>query len=108
MKAADHGTLHSDDCSSHSETCGRVILKKIDIRWKMYGGSDFVDSDKNGPHSGRNTSTCLEFALSGMKFQYDTFPVGGLHVSKMYLSVQDFYLYDRSQNAPWILVIFLV
>jgi autophagy-related protein 2 len=105
MKAADHGTLHSNDCSSHSETCGRVILKKIDIRWKMYGGSDFVDSDKNGPHSGRNTSTCLEFALSGMKFQYDTFPVGGLHVSKMYLSVQDFYLYDRSQNAPWILVL---
>lgn len=105
MKAAHHDMLHSNDCPSRSETCGRVILKKIDIRWKMYGGSDLVDSGKNGQHSGRNTSVCLELALSGMKFQYDAFPVGGLHVSKMSLSVQDFYLYDRSQNAPWILVL---
>lgn len=107
-KAVDHGMLLSDDCPSHSETCGRVIFKKIDIRWKMYGGSDWLDSGKNGQHSGRKTSVCMEFALSGMKFQYDIFPVGGLHVSKMSLSVQDFYLYDRSQDAPWILVILKV
>ncbi|CAL5213177.1 unnamed protein product [Lathyrus oleraceus] len=105
VKAAHHGLLHFNDFPPHSETCGRVILKNLDIRWKMYGGSDLVDLGKNGQHSGRNTSVCLELALSGMKFQYDAFPVGGLHVSKMSLSVQDFFLYDRSQNAPWILVL---
>ncbi|XP_027345674.1 autophagy-related protein 2 isoform X2 [Abrus precatorius] len=106
VKAADHQLmLASNDSSSHSETCGRVILKKIDIRWRMYGGSDWLDSDKNGHHSGRDTSVCLELSLSGMKFQYDIFPVGGLRVSKMSVSVQDFYLYDRSQDAPWILVL---
>ncbi|RDX78353.1 Autophagy-related protein 2, partial [Mucuna pruriens] len=106
IKAVDqHGILPSDDCSSHGETCGRVILKKIDIRWRMYGGSDWFDSKKNGQHSGRDPSVCLELALCGMKFQYDIFPVGGLRVSKMSVSVQDFYLYDRSQDAPWILVL---
>ncbi|CAJ1939433.1 unnamed protein product [Sphenostylis stenocarpa] len=101
-KAVDHGgMLSSDDSSSHGEICGRVILKKIDIRWRMYGGSDWLDSEKSGQHSGRDTSVCLELALSGMRFQYDIFPVGGLHVSKMSVSVQDFYLYDRSHDAPW-------
>ncbi|KAL2344831.1 hypothetical protein Fmac_006116 [Flemingia macrophylla] len=107
IKVVDHhgGMLSFDDSLSHGETCGRLILKKIDIRWKMYGGSDWPDSEKNGQHSGRDTSVCLELALSGMKFQYDIFPVGGPSVSKMSVSVQDFYLYDRSQNAPWKLVL---
>ncbi|XP_020210113.1 autophagy-related protein 2 [Cajanus cajan] len=107
INAVDHhGSMRPfDDSSSHGETCGRLILKKIDIRWKMYGGSDWPDSEKNGRHSERDTSVCLELALSGMKFQYDIFPVGGLRVSKMSVSVQDFYLYDRSQDAPWILVL---
>lgn len=106
IKSVDHfGMLPSDDSSSHGEACGRVILKKIDIKWRMFGGSDWPDSQKNEQHSGRDTSVCLELALSGMKFQYDIFPVGGLRVSKMSVSVQDFYLYDRSQNAPWILVL---
>ncbi|KAK7362652.1 hypothetical protein VNO77_04771 [Canavalia gladiata] len=103
--ADHHAMLPSNDDSSHSEPCGRVILKKIDIRWRMYGGSDWLDSEKNGQHSGRDTSVCLELALSGMKFQYDIFPVGGLRVSKMSVSIQDFYVYDRSQDAPWILVL---
>ncbi|KAK7319855.1 hypothetical protein RJT34_04583 [Clitoria ternatea] len=103
--ADHHGLLPSNDNSAHCETCGRVILKKIDIRWRMHGGSDWPDSQKNGQHSGRDTSDCLELALSGMRFQYDIFPVGGLRVSKMSVSVQDFYLYDRSKVAPWILVL---
>jgi len=104
-KAVDHrGMLSSDDSSSHGEACGRVILKKIDIRWRMYGGSDWLDSGKNGEYSGRDTSICMELALSGMKFQYDIFPVG-LNVSNMSVSVQDIYLYDRSHDAPWKLVI---
>ncbi|KAE9607271.1 putative vacuolar protein sorting-associated protein [Lupinus albus] len=105
IKAEDHHLLPSNDSSSHSETCGRVILKKIDIKWRIYGGSDWLDSGKTGQHYGRDTSVCLELALSGMKFQYDIFPVGGLRVSKMSVSVQDFYLYDRSQDAPWKLVL---
>ncbi|XP_052734169.1 autophagy-related protein 2 isoform X7 [Vigna angularis] len=105
-KAVDHqGMLSSDDSSTHGETCGRVILKEIDIRWRMYSGSDWLDSEKSGQHSGRDTSICLELALSGMKFQYDIYPVGGLHVSKMSVSVKDFYLYDRSHDAPWKLVL---
>ena len=109
IKAVDHHVmLSSDGSSSHGETCGRVILKKIDIRWRMYGGSDWLDSEKSGPHFGRDTSVCLELALSGMKFQYDVFPVGGLRVSKMSVSVQDLFLYDRSQDAPWKLVILKV
>ena len=74
----------------------------------MYGGSDWLDSEKSGQHSGRDTSVCMELALSGMKFQYDVFPVGGLRVSKMSVSVQDLFLYDRSQDAPWKLVILKV
>ena len=105
IKASDHGILPSNDSSPQSEACGRVILKKIDIGWKMCGGSDWLDSGKSGQHSGRDTDVCLELALSGMKFQYDIFPVGGLLVSKMSVSVQDFYLYDGSRDAPWKLVI---
>ncbi|CAL0331331.1 unnamed protein product [Lupinus luteus] len=105
LKAEDHHMLPSNDSSSHSETCGRVILKKIDIKWRMYGGSDWLDSGKTGQHYARDTSVCLELALSGMKFQYDIFPVGGLRVSKMSVSVQDFYLYDRSHDAPWKLML---
>ncbi|XP_061367133.1 autophagy-related protein 2 [Gastrolobium bilobum] len=104
-KAADPGMLPSNGSSSHSDTCGRVILKEIDIRWRMYGGCDWLDSGKNGQHSGRDTSVCLELQLSGIKFQYDLFPVGGLHASKMSVSVQHFYLYDKSQDAPWKLVL---
>nr|KYP76347.1 Autophagy-related protein 2 [Cajanus cajan] len=84
INAVDHhGSMRPfDDSSSHGETCGRLILKKIDIRWKMYGGSDWPDSEKNGRHSERDTSVCLELALSGMKFQYDIFPVLGYYHSK--------------------------
>ncbi|KAL1290521.1 hypothetical protein HN51_059004 [Arachis hypogaea] len=105
IKASDHIMIPSIESSPHSEPCGRVVLKKIDIRWKMYGGLDWPDSGKSGQHSGRDTAILLELALSGMKFQYDAFPGGGLLVSKMSVSVQDFYLYDRGQDAPWKLVL---
>ncbi|KAK7400811.1 hypothetical protein VNO78_12118 [Psophocarpus tetragonolobus] len=107
IKAVDHhGMLSSEDGSTHGDTtCGRVILKKIDIIWRMYGGSDWLDSGKSGKQSERDTSVCLELVLSGMKFQYDIFPAGGLQVSKMSVSVQDFCLYDKSHEAPWIKVL---
>ncbi|KAJ7967449.1 Autophagy-related protein 2 [Quillaja saponaria] len=100
------------DPSTHNgieRACGRLLLKNINIRWRIYSGSDWHDSTENGENSanicGRDTTVCLELALSGMRFQYDIFPVGGVYVSKMFLSVQDFHLYDRSKDAPWKLIL---
>lgn len=104
LKKSADGILLSNDSSLMNEACGRVILKKIDLRWKMYGGSDWLASRENEQYSGRDTTACLELALSGIKFQYDIFPDGGISISKMSLSVQDFNLYDRSRDAPWKLV----
>ncbi|KAF5444049.1 hypothetical protein F2P56_036553, partial [Juglans regia] len=88
---------------------GRVLLKNIDVRWRMYAGSDWHDSRDDGEHyakyHGRDKTVCLELSLSGMEFQYDIFPIGGVHVSKLSLSIQDFHLYDRSRDAPWKLVL---
>ncbi|KAF7840850.1 autophagy-related protein 2 [Senna tora] len=105
LKKSSDGMLPSKDSLLDNESCGRVILKKIDLRWRIYGGSDWLDSKENNQHSGRDTAVCLELALSGMKFQYDIFPVGGVQLSKMSVSVQDFNLYDRSRDAPWKLVL---
>lgn len=102
LKMSADSVLPSNDSSLHSETCGRVLLNKIDLRWRMYGGSDWPK--ENEQHSGRDTTVCLELTLSGMKFQYDVFPVGGVWLSKMSVSVRDINLYDRSRDAPWILV----
>ncbi|XP_054777004.1 autophagy-related protein 2-like [Prosopis cineraria] len=103
LKHSADGLLLSDDNSLRNKACGRVILKKIDLEWTIYGGSDWPM--ENGQHSGRDTTVCLELALSGVKFQYDIFPVGGVSLSKMSVSVQDFKLHDRSSNAPWKLVL---
>ncbi|KAI4295638.1 hypothetical protein L6164_035661 [Bauhinia variegata] len=104
VKSAD-AMLPSNDSLVHIEACGRVILRKIDLRLRMYDGSDWLYSKEKGHHSGRDTAVCLELALSGMKFQYDIFPAGGVCVSKMSVCVQDFHLYDRSRDAPWKMVL---
>lgn len=87
---------------------GRVLLKNIDIRWRMHAGFDWHSSRGNGQQSkhggGRDMTVCLELLLSGMEFQYDMFRTGEIHVSKLSLSVQDFHLYDGSRDAPWKLV----
>ncbi|XP_031260319.1 autophagy-related protein 2 isoform X2 [Pistacia vera] len=88
---------------------GRVLFKNINISWRMYAGSDWHESRTNGEDTtsthGRDMTVCLELALSGMQFQYDIFPIGGMSVSKLSLSVQDFRLYDKSRDAPWKLVL---
>lgn len=98
----------STKCNDLGKAIGRVLLKNIDVRWRMLAGSDWHDVTATGQRSvdfsGRDATVCLEFSLSGMEFQYDVFPVGGICVSKLSLSVQDFYLYDRSKDAPWKLV----
>lgn len=87
---------------------GRILLNNVNVTWRMYAGSDWHESRNNGECSsnihGRDTTVCLELALTGMQFQYDIFPIGGMFVSGLSLSVQDFHLYDRSKDAPWKLV----
>ncbi|KAJ6403537.1 hypothetical protein OIU84_015448 [Salix udensis] len=95
-------TMYSDD---FGKATGRVLFKNINVSWRMYAGSDWQIYKRNGDSSshacGRETTVCLELALSGMRFQYDVFPVGGICASKLCLSVQDFHLYDWSKTAPW-------
>ncbi|KAG6653101.1 autophagy-related protein 2-like isoform X1 [Carya illinoinensis] len=106
------GKLPFIDNTRYADTgkvTGRIHLKKIDVRWRMYAGSDWHDSRDDGEHSksyhGRDKTICLELYLSGMEFQYDLFPIGGVCASKLSLSVQDFHLYDKSRDAPWKLLL---
>ncbi|BBH09554.1 autophagy 2 [Prunus dulcis] len=102
-------SIEGTKCNDFGKAIGCVLLKNIDVRWRMLSGSDWHDSRATDQQSvdcsGRDATVCLEFALSGMEFQYDVFPAGGISVSKLSLSVQDFYLYDRSKDAPWKLVL---
>ncbi|KAJ8423303.1 hypothetical protein Cgig2_002566 [Carnegiea gigantea] len=88
---------------------GRLLLKNIGVKWQMYAGSDWNELGKtvrqSGNISGRDAAVCLELALSNMNIQYDFFPDGSVCVSKLCLSVQDFFLYDKSRYAPWKLVL---
>ncbi|XP_010909747.1 autophagy-related protein 2 isoform X2 [Elaeis guineensis] len=86
---------------------GRVLLKNIDVRWRMYSGLDWIKPSKNSYNSlnGRDGSVCLEFTLSGLNLQYDMYPDGEICVSKLSVSAQDFHLYDMSRDAPWKMVL---
>uniref|UniRef100_A0A1D1XDD5 Autophagy-related protein 2 n=1 Tax=Anthurium amnicola TaxID=1678845 RepID=A0A1D1XDD5_9ARAE len=96
------------------ETCmarGRVLLRNIDVRWRMYSGRDWQKAQRysmpgsDSDSTGRDQNACLELILSGLNLQYDFYPDAELFVSKLSLSVQDFHLYDRSRNAPWKMVL---
>ncbi|MBA0614169.1 hypothetical protein Godav_014496 [Gossypium davidsonii] len=88
---------------------GRVLLKNINVRWRMHAGLDWHKTRKSNMCSnnilGRDRTVCLELAVSGLEFQYDIFTPGGVCVSKLSLSVHDFHLYDKSTDAPWKLVL---
>ncbi|CAN1133503.1 Autophagy-related protein 2 [Linum perenne] len=99
-------TLTPDD---PVKATGRVLLKDINVSWKMYAGSDWGPHGMNTEPSkcigGRDTTTCLELSLCGMELRCDFFPLGGVCASKISLSIQDFYLYDKSNSAPWKLML---
>ncbi|CAK7329864.1 unnamed protein product [Dovyalis caffra] len=101
--------MYSRRSDDFEKATGRVLFKNINVSWRMYAGSDWQAYKKNGDPSshicGRDTTICLELALSGMRFQYDIFPVGGICASKLCLSVQDFQLSDNSKTAPWKLML---
>lgn len=87
---------------------GKIILENIDVRWRMYAGLDWSkprnESKCNSYLQGRDKSKCLELALSGLDVQYGMYPDAEITVSKVYASVQDFHIYDRSRDAPWKMV----
>lgn len=102
-------SIDSAEPDDFGKAMGRVLLNNVNVTWRIYAGSDWHESRNNSECSsnihGRDTTVCLELALTGMQFQYDVFPIGGMSVSRLSLLVQDFHLYDRSRGAPWKLVL---
>ncbi|KAI3445996.1 hypothetical protein Pfo_002661 [Paulownia fortunei] len=88
---------------------GRVLLKNMNVIWRMYGGSDWSNFQNTSQTSvmtcSRDATVCLELALSGIGFDYDVYPDGEISASRLSLTVQDFCLNDRSDDAPWKLVL---
>lgn len=103
------GQQNKEECSGSKSYKGRLLLKNVQIKWQMYAGSDWHELGKPVLHSedirGRDGTVCLELALSNMNIQYDIFPDGDICVSKLCVSIQDFFLYDKSRYAPWKLVL---
>ncbi|KAL3515269.1 hypothetical protein ACH5RR_022171 [Cinchona calisaya] len=95
------------DLADYGRIRGRILLKNMNVVWRMYAGSDWSNFKKTLKHStsGRDVTVCLEISLSGMQIQYDIYPDGGLCVSRLSLAIQDFCMYDNSKNAPWKLVL---
>ncbi|KAK2991508.1 hypothetical protein RJ640_016543 [Escallonia rubra] len=104
----DVGGAHGD--RTRSDECkkvkGCVLLKNINVIWRLYVGSDWHNQN-NGQNSvgGRDTTVCLELALSGVDFRYHVYPDGEICASRISLSVKDFRLNDCSNDAPWKLVL---
>ncbi|XP_042010963.1 autophagy-related protein 2-like isoform X1 [Salvia splendens] len=86
---------------------GRIVLKNINVSWRMYAGSDWANFHSTSPTfaSARDVTACLELALSGICIEYDVYPDGEISASTLSLTIRDFCLYDRSNDAPWKLVL---
>ncbi|KAL7156798.1 hypothetical protein ABFS83_02G033300 [Erythranthe nasuta] len=88
---------------------GRILLKNMSVIWRMYGGSDWSNSQNTSQASvtasARDATDCFELALSGIEFDYDVYPDGEISASSLSLTIQDFCLNDRSDDAPWKLVL---
>lgn len=103
-----HGSSNQTKLGGHNKVKGNVILKNINVTWRMCAGSswqNFHSSDQHLGNSGRGTIPYLELLLSGLELKYDVFPDGDICVSKLSLSILDFRLDDISQDAPWKLVL---
>lgn len=86
---------------------GRIVLKNINVSWRMYGGSDWSNFENTSPTlaSARDVTASLELALSGICVEYDVYPDGEISASTLSLTIRDFCLNDRSNDAPWKLVL---
>lgn len=88
---------------------GCILLKNMNVSWRMYGGSDWSNFKNTSQTSvatcQRDVTTYLELALSGIGCEYVVYPNGEISASRLSLAIQDFSLYDRSDDAPWKLVL---
>ncbi|KAK4401644.1 Autophagy-related protein 2 [Sesamum angolense] len=96
---------HIDDGKAE----GRIFLRNMNVIWRMYGGSDWCNprniSQASGVTCARDAAVCLELALSRIGFNYEVYPDGELTASRLSLTIQDFCLNDRSDDAPWKLML---
>lgn len=88
------------DSSTNCSEKGKILLRNIDVRWRMFAGSGWSKQIINS--AGEDG---LELTLSGMNIHYSVYPDGGINVSKLRIHVHDFNLYDTRINAPWKMVI---
>lgn len=105
------GKFLSSNCDSaeHHGEKGKIILKNTAVTWRMYAGLDWSElyrsSTRSSDSNGRDRNVCLELNLAGLNLQYDIYPEGVISVSKLSVSLQDIHLYDRSRDAPWMMVL---
>ncbi|RLM55797.1 autophagy-related protein 2 [Panicum miliaceum] len=98
--------------SNTDESCnlkGKVLIHDIDVKWRMYAGGDWLLPQKDSTSftctDGRDRSSSLEFALTGLSIQLDMYPDGDVSISKLSVAAQDLSLCDQSIHAPWKLVL---
>lgn len=86
---------------------GHILLKNMNVSWRMYGGSDWSNFQNTSPTlaSARDVAACFELALSGICCEYDVYPGGEISASRLSLTIRDFCVNDRSNDAPWKLVL---
>ncbi|XP_073159170.1 autophagy-related protein 2 isoform X2 [Henckelia pumila] len=89
---------------------GCIVFTNMNVVWRMYGGSDWSNSHNiSRPSamltSGRDATICFELALSGIGFDYKIYPDGEMSASRLSLTIHDFCLNDKSDHAPWKLVL---
>lgn len=89
---------------------GCIIFKNMNFFWRIYGGSDWykfqnISRPSAVMTSGRDATICFELALSGIGFEYSFYPDGEISASRLSLTVHDFCLNDKSDLAPWKLVL---
>ncbi|KAI5056458.1 hypothetical protein GOP47_0028276 [Adiantum capillus-veneris] len=94
----------------YPQSIGRVVFQDLNLRWRLYGGSDWPINKRKDPvsvsftsqfTSGRQTGVCLEVIFHGVDLQHDTFPETGVYASRLALSIRDVRIYDCSKDAPW-------
>ncbi|KAL3814219.1 hypothetical protein ACJIZ3_015487 [Penstemon smallii] len=88
---------------------GQIHFKNMNVTWRMYGGSDWSKfqntSQPSAMNYGRDLTACLELEFSGIRVDYDVYPAGEIRSSSLSLTIRDFCLNDKSECAPWKLVL---
>lgn len=106
VKGTKSSELLSDDMK---EPVGHVIVKNVNVKWRMFGGTEWYLSQPGAAQSKKKDKTsCRELALCGIDCQYDVFPVGVFFfyfVSRLSLSFHNIHLCDSSRDASLRLVI---